>query len=430
VALEDFRPDMERCSQCSYCKFIPLDQIKSRRFSKGCPSIAYNNFNAYSARGRFAVALSLLNKESEYTEKVQDIVFKCVLCGSCDVSDKICRYNLEPLQMMHELRTRLVEDGQLLPQHMAVIDNLRKEDNMMMEKKANRGDWAEGLDVKLITKEPAEVLFHAGCRYSYDKELWPVIRNAVTIMKNAGVDIGIMGNDESCCGARAYYMGYHGEFVKFAENAIEMWKAAGVKTIVTSCADGFHAFSRLYPRLGAYFEVLHTVQYIERLIDQGKLKLTKSVPMRVTYHDPCHLGRQGEPYIPWEGKEKKIYNQVIVYEPRKPRYNGAWGVYETPRNILKSIPGLELVEMERIKEYAWCCGAGGGVKEAYPEFSNWTANERIEEAKSTGAEAIVTACGWCERNFLDAINTSGDKMQVFDVLDLVKQSMQPARRKG
>ncbi len=428
MALEDYRPDMERCSQCSYCKFIPFDQIKSWRFAKGCPSIAYNNFNAYSARGRFAVALSLLNKQSEYTEKVQDIVFKCVLCGSCDVSDKICRYNLEPLQMMHELRTRLVEDGQLLPQHMAVIGHLRKEDNMMMEPRARRGDWAEGLDIKHIPAEPAEVLFHAGCRYSYDKELWPVIRNAVTIIKDAGVDIGIMGKDESCCGARAYYMGYHGEFVKFAENAIEMWKAAGIKTVVTSCADGFHAFTRLYPRLGAYFEVLHTVQFLDRLIKQGKLKLTRNVPVRVTYHDPCHLGRQGEPYVPWEGKEKKIYNQIVVYEPRKPRYNGAWGVYEPPRDVLRAIPGLELVEMERIKEYAWCCGAGGGVKEAYPDFSNWTATERIEEAKSTGAEAIVSACGWCERNFQDAIGTAGEKIKVFDIVDLVKQAMPPRRR--
>jgi Fe-S oxidoreductase len=106
VALEDYRSDMERCSQCSYCKWIPLDHIKSWRFANGCPSIAYNNFNSYSARGRFAVALSLLNGESGYTERVQDIVFKCVTCGSCDVSDKICRYNLEPLEMMHDCVSR------------------------------------------------------------------------------------------------------------------------------------------------------------------------------------------------------------------------------------------------------------------------------------------------------------------------------------
>ena len=423
MALEDYRADMERCSQCSYCKWIPLDQIKSWRFAKGCPSIAYNNFLSYSARGRFAVALSLLNGQSGYTDRVQDIVFKCMTCGSCDVSDKICRYNLEPLEMMHELRFKLVEDGQLLPQHMAYIDNLRKEDNMMLKPRAERGDWAEGLDVKHITSEPAEVLFYAGCLFSYDEELREIARTAVTLLKNASVDVGIMGKDESCCGSRAYDMGYRGEFVKFAENAIEAWKAAGVKTVVTSCADGYHAFIRLYPRLGAHFEIFHTVQFLDRLIKEGKIKFTKTIPMRVTYHDPCHLGRQGEPYVPWDGKEKKIRNQIVTYEPRKPRYNGAWGVYDPPRDVLKSIPGIELVEMERIKEYAWCCGAGGGVKEGYPDFSSWTATERIEEAKSTGAEAIVSACGWCERNFIDAINTTSEKMKVFDVVELVQQAM-------
>jgi Fe-S oxidoreductase len=147
------------------------------------------------------------------------------------------------------------------------------------------------------------------------------------------------------------------------------------------------------------------------------------VPLRVTYHDPCHLGRQGEPYVEWEGKEKKIKNQIICYEPKRPRYNGAHGIYDPPRDILKAIPGLELVEMERIREYAWCCGSGGGAKEGYPEFSNWTATERIEEAKATGAEALVTACGWCERNFMDSVESTGETMKIYDVVDLVKKAL-------
>jgi len=423
MALEDYKPDMERCSQCSYCKWVPQDQIKSQRFAKGCPSVAYNNFNAFSARGRFAVALSLLNKQSDYTDTVKDIVFKCNTCGACVVADKICRYNLEPLEMMHELRFRLVEDEQTLPEHLKTIENLRKQGNLTGEPKASRGDWAEGLSIKNISTEKAEVLFHAGCRFSYDKDLSESARAAVTILKNAGVDIGIMGKDESCCGGRVYDMGYKDEFLKLAEKTVKAWTAAGVKTVVTSCADCFHAFSRLYPPLGARFEIIHTVQYIDRLIKEGKIKFTKKVPLRVTYHDPCHLGRQGEPYVPWEGKEKKIFKQVIVYEPRKPRYNGAWGVYDAPRDILNAIPGVELVEMERIKEYAWCCGAGGGAREAYPDFSGWTAAERIEEAKTTGAAAIVSACGWCERNFIDSIGKTGDKMKVYDIIDLVKQAL-------
>jgi Fe-S oxidoreductase len=414
---------MERCSRCSYCKWIPFAQVKSWRFAKGCPSVEYNKFQSYSAGGRLAATLSLLEGRSSYSDGFLKIAYSCLMDGLCDVACKVCRYNMEPLEAMRELRFRLVEDGQLLPQLMPFIDNLRKEDNMMLELKSERGKWAEGLDVKDITTEKADVVFHTGCRFSYDKGLWKVPRTAVTVMKNAGVDIGIMGKDETCCGGRLYDMGYKGEFTKYAENNIEAWKAAGVKTVVTSCADGYHAFKRLYPALGFKLEVLHTVEFIERLIKEGKIKFTKTVPMKVTYHDPCHLGRRGEPYVPWNGEEKKIRGQIVIYEPPKPRNNGALGVYESPRNVLKSIPGLELVEMERIREYAWCCGAGGGVKENYPDFSSWVAQERIEEAKSTGAEALVTACSWCERNFLDAISNNGDNIGVYDIIELVEQAL-------
>ncbi len=424
MALEDFRRDQERCSECNSCKWIPFDQIKSQRFAIGCPSIAYNNFTGYSARGRFAIGLALNEGRIDlYSDKLQEIVFKCLTCGNCDVAHKVCRYDVEPLDHILEMRKTLTGAGQVLLEHMIYIDHLRKEDNMMLEPKAKRGDWAKGLDVKIATDEPCEVIYHAGCRFSFDEELWPSARSAATILKNAGVDVGIMGKDEACCGSRVHSMGFEGEYRKFAENAIDAWKTQGVKTVVTSCSDCYYAFNRLYPRLGAHFEVLHTVQYLERLIKEGKIKFGKSIPMKVTYHDPCHLGRQGESYVPWDGVAKKIKGQINLFNPPKPRYTGARGVYDAPRNVLKSIPGIELVEMERIREYAWCCGAGGGVRMAYPEFSGWTAAERIEEAKSTGAEAIVTTCGHCERNFLDAVETAGEKMKVLDVVQLVEQTM-------
>ncbi len=423
MSLEDHIAEAERCGQCSYCKWIPLDQIKSLRFADGCPSITFNNFQSYSSRGRYLVSNSLLKGWSGYTDRVLDIVNKCLTCGNCDVSCKVCRYNMEPLEMIHELRFRLVEDGQLLPQHMVYIDHLRKEDNMLLKPRNERGKWAEDLDVKRITTQPAEVLFHAGCRFSYDESLWPKAKAAVTLLRDAGVDIGILGADESCCTGRVYDMGYKGEFTKFAENNLQIWQTNGVKTVVTSCADCYHAFKRLYPALGSQVKVMHTSEYLDQLIKEGKIKLSKKVPLKVTYHDPCHLGRQGEPYIPWQGKEKKLQNQIVVYEPRRPRYIGAHGVYDAPRNVLKSIPGVDLVEMERIREYSWCCGAGGGVREAYPDFAAWTALERIGEAKETGAEAIVSACGWCEKSFLDSINGSGDKLKILDIAELVQKAI-------
>jgi Fe-S oxidoreductase len=423
MALEDYQADMERCSQCSYCRWIPLDQIKSSRFALGCPSVAYSHFHTYTARGRYLVARSLLKGRSDYTERVRDVVFKCQACGSCDVTCKVCRYNLEPLETILELKARLVEDGQSPPELVALVDHLHQEDNSMGQPRSDRGKWAEGLDVKDLTTEKAEVVFHAGCRFSYDPQLQQTARTAVSLLKNAGVDVGILGDQETCCGLRAYTMGYRKELANCAAKLINAWGRAGVKTVVTSCADCYHGFKRRFPDPGSAFEVLHTVEVIDRLIKEDRLNFTRSVPMTVTYHDPCHLGRQGEPYIAWNGVEKKIRNQVIVYEPRRPRYNGAWGVYDPPRDVLRSIPGIELVEMERIREYAWCCGAGGGVIEAFPEFAGRTAAERIDEATASGAAAIVSACPWCERSFLDAVAATESKMKVFDVVELVQQAI-------
>jgi Fe-S oxidoreductase len=325
---------------------------------------------------------------------------------------------------MLELRAKLVEDGQSLPQHRAVIEGLRKEHNTMQELGAKRGKWADGLDVKILGRgEKAEVVFHAGCRFSYDANLQHAARTAVTVLKDAGTDIGIMGAGESCCGTRAYGMGYRKESSESAERLIDGWTKAGIQTVVTSCSDCYQAFKRRYPEKGSGFKVLHTVELFDRLIKAGELRLTQRIPMTVTYHDPCHLGRQGEPHVPWDGTEKKIKNQIVVYEPPKPRNNGAWGVYDPPRDVLKSVLGLELVEMERNREYAWCCGASGGVREAYPDFANWTAGERIQEAMATGADAIVSACPWCERSFIDSVKTTGDKIKVLDIAEIVRQAM-------
>lgn len=424
MALEDYRAMVKRCSRCSYCKWIPFAQVKSWRFAKGCPSIEYGKFQSYSASGRLGVSLALLEERIGYTDGLRDIVFKCMLDGCCDVACKVCRYDLEPVEVMRQLRFKLIDDGQFPFQDIPLIDHLRKEDNTMMQPKAERGAWAAGLDVKDLTQERGEVVFHVGCRLSYDEELWRIPRTTVTLLRNAGIDVGIMGRDENCCGGRLCDMGYRGEFLKYAENNIDAWKTAGVKTVVTACSDGYHAFKRLYPaEFDFKFNVLHITEFLEQLIREGKIKFTKTVPMTVTYHDPCHLGRRGEPYVPWAGEQKKIRGQVLIYEPRKPRYNGAQGVYEPPRNVLKSIPGIQLVEMERNREYAWCCGAGAGVRERYPEFSLWTAAKRIEEAAATGAEAIASACSHCERNFIDAINDRGEKIKVYDIVDLVQKAI-------
>ena len=190
-------------------------------------------------------------------------------------------------------------------------------------------------------------------------------------------------------------------------------KASGAHTLPTPCAAGYPPLRSPYPRMGKELpcEVLHITQYLDRLVSEGRLRLRHSVPLLLTYHDPCHLGRMGEPFLSdWPGDK--------LERPMSLKRAGRKGVYEEPRRLLRALPGADLCEMERIREYAWCCGAGGGVMEAFPDFASWTAAERLEEALASGAEALATACPWCVRAFRDAASEAGIDLPVYDLIDL------------
>jgi Fe-S oxidoreductase len=424
MTLTDFRPMMERCSNCLGCKWTPFDKMQSLRFGENCPSIGYYNFNAYSARGRFQLALALLTKDADYTDTVTNVAHSCTACGACDVTCKITRYNLEPLEHNLALKADAVKKGKTLPAQKPIMEALAKEKTMIVGKrKADRTKWAEGLGLKDLSKQSGKVLFFPGCKYSYDENLRASARASARVLLKAGVDLGYLGDADMCCAGRALQMGFEDEYSASAQANIKLFKSKGVEIIVTPCSDCYHTFKRQYAKLGLDVEVLHVVEYVDRLVKQGKIKFTKSVPMTVTYHDPCHLGRLGEPYVAWNGKEKKIRNQIHTWEPRRPRYNGAYGIYDAPRNVLAAIPGVKLVEMERIREYSWCCGAGGGCGDTNKEFSSWTAGERLTEARATGADALVTACPWCEGILGAAKDEGGKMMTVLDVIDLVERAL-------
>jgi Fe-S oxidoreductase len=400
----DLRKNAWNCARCSICKWVDSWEVKDPRFAKVCPSSQYYLFDAFSCQGRMDISLALIDGRLKYDASpgLLDMFYRCNTCGGCDAACKRVQ-DMEPLRVMLEMRARLVADGQLLPQHIPLIENLRKEDNMMMEKKAGRGHWAQGLPVKDLTQDTAEIAFHAGCRTCFDRDSWEAARATIAMLTGAGMDVGIMGNDETCCGGRAYSMGYRSEFTKYAENNIQAWARAGVKTVVTGCADGYYTIKRLYPDLGAKFEVLHSVELIERLVREGRLGFSRNVPLRVTYHDPCHLGR-------------RLSQAPGFYVPGQP----VMGLYEEPRRLINSVPGVELVEMYRIKDYAWCCGAGGGVIEAYPAFNHFTATDRIREAVETGAHALVTACPWCKRSLADAAAGTSPRLKVLDMIELLQ----------
>jgi Fe-S oxidoreductase len=343
-------------------------------------------------------------------------VKNCQMCGACQVS---CNYamDLEVLQPIQEFRIQSVKAGQTISVLDKTIDNLKKNNAMVAGTPAQRGEWAANLNLKDFTKDKVDVIFHVGCQTSFNKDMWRLAQGTAKLLTQANVNFGIGGARELCCGGRAYQMGYEDDFIAQAKKNMEQINKSGAKTLVTGCADCYQAFKVLYEKfnLRGKLEVLHTTEYFARLIKEGKLKLTRNIPLTVTYHDPCRLGRLSEPWIHWDGK--KVPGDRFVFEPPRPYRRGNKGIYEEPREVLKSIPGLKLIEMTRIKEYAWCCGAGGGVSESNPDFAKWTAEERIKEAASTGAEALVTACPWCEKMFNEAVK--GSNLKVYDIVDLL-----------
>jgi Fe-S oxidoreductase len=246
------------------------------------------------------------------------------------------------------------------------------------------------------------------------------------ILQRADVNFGILGERESCCGGPLAETGGAGEFVEAAKKNIEQFNSTGAGLVVTPCADCYGMIKVDYARIAheheqdLRFEVLHIAEYLKSLINDGKIKPGGSLDMKVTFHDPCHLGRLSDPFIPWQG-ERGPYGACT---PKKELRRGTNGCYDPPRNIIRSIPGVELVEMERVRENSWCCGAGGGVKDFDPEFARWTAQERVEEALATGADALVTSCPWCEMNLADA---AGERMAIHNVSELLHKSLEGSR---
>jgi Fe-S oxidoreductase len=421
MGLEQYQGDMNMCCRCSACKWVPMQQVSGHEFANVCPSISRYNFHSYSGGGRMNIGAAMLRGDIEYTDRLLHIVYNCQMCGACGVS---CNYamDMNVMEPIYEMRIKCVEDGKTLPELDQTIECLRK-NGSIIPAQGKRGDWAAGLDLKDASRDKVDVLLYAGDITCYDPALQKLARATARILQKAGVNFGIAGDAETSSGDRAYQMGYQKDFLNQAKKNMDYIRKHNIKTVVTADAESCQAFKVLYDKfkLRGDLQVLHITEYIEQLIHEGKLKPKNPVDLSVTYHDPCHLGRLGEPWVHWEGK--KVPGDRFVFDPPRPYRRGTKGVYEAPRTVLNSIPGLKLTEMSRIKEYAWCCGSGGGVGRSNPEFAQWTARERIEEAETTGAEAIVTACPWCQKTFNRAIEAGGSRMQVYDIVELFEQAI-------
>jgi heterodisulfide reductase subunit D len=214
------------------------------------------------------------------------------------------------------------------------------------------------------------------------------------ILKTAGIDFAVLEN-EPCCGSVMLRTGRRDDAKKNAERVVEAIKGAGAKKVIVTCAGCLKTLRQDYTDLGIELpEILHVTEFLRDTIGEGRLKLKPlGNSVRVTYHDPCHLSR-------------------------------ALGVYDAPREIIESIPDIELVEMETIREGAMCCGAGGGLRSYDPELSKKMAADRVKTAVDTGAEIIATACPFCENNLIAGVEIGGSKTRVVDVVDLVAESLE------
>lgn len=391
MVLDQLKEWLYGCTHCGTCKEV------LNIFAPACPSGEKYCLESYYPSGKMLIARGVSNGILDLSdEEILDRIYACTGCLSCEQQCQVYHHQ-HIFEVVQALRAEAVTQGSLNPAYMFMIDGLKKDDNVFGKPKAERGDWAKEIDIKDASQEKPDILYHTGCILSFDPELWEIPQSAVSLLKATGEDVGIMGMEESCCGGRAYEIGYVGEFTKYAEHCIETFNYSGASMVITSCSDGYSTFRNLYPKAGIEmkFDVLHMTEYLDRMVKEGKLKFTKEVPLKVTYHDPCHLGR----------------------------HLGDNAVYDAPRDVLKSIPGIELLEMERNRENAWCCGAGAGVSQANPELALWTANDRLKEAKATGASALVTSCPWCVRNFRDAASESGEDIEIYDIAEIAYRAI-------
>jgi heterodisulfide reductase subunit D len=389
--LESYAPYIYTCIHCKFCQDTWTDE-PDKGFPPGCPSGEKFEWEAYYASGKMQIIRSYLDGDLELSEEVADILYRCSCCGNCKVQ---CENDIPTVEIFEAMRAKLVAAGLgSLPAHKPLVTSIKSYDNPWQQPRSGRARWARKLDVDVPNiKKGGDLLYYVGCTASYDPNMKHLAINTAKILNKAGIDFGILGKKEKCCCSTLLRMGERDVAMDLVHDNIKTFNELGVDTIITSCAGCFKTISQDYPKVGDIEpEILHTVQYLDRLIQEGELEFKNEVNMRVTYHDPCHLAK---------------HNNIL----------------EAPRNVLKAIPGVELVEMKRHGVDSWCCGAGGGVRTAFLDWATEAAAERIREAESTGTNILVSACPFCYQNIDTAIKSIGSDMKMVDIVEIVEKAL-------
>jgi len=326
----------------------------------------------------------------------EEEIWACTTCGACQ---EVCPVNIEHIRKIIDLRRNLVLSQSKMPESaQLMLRNMQSRGHPWagVQSMRLRGDWTSGLELKLLAEgDNADTLFWVGCTGALVERNVKATLSMTRVLKAAGVDFGVLGEAETCCGDPARRAGYEFQFQMMAEQNIEIFKSYNIKEIITTCPHCYNTIKHEYPRYGGDFKVVHYTELIADLIRQGKLKLTNDLNSKLTYHDPCYLGR---------------YNSI----------------YLEPRRILQALPKAKLEEMERSRDTGFCCGGGGGLMWIEEQPGTTKINQmRLEDVLKTKAETVVTACPYCLQMFEDSIEHKDikDSLKAKDLVELVEAAM-------
>jgi Fe-S oxidoreductase len=354
--LEDYITDIYGCARCGDCRESVKLESAHKNVYHVCPVKDQLGFDSYTARGKLTVLRTVL-EGNDIDEDIADLFYACLECGSCK---QVCISQLgEGIDLptiVEEFRAVLVEKGFTRKEHNPLIASIKNYDNPWQMPRYRKAEWA----VPFNLPEKGDTLFFAGCSSSL---LNPDLARSIgTIFQTLQIPLAYLGKKETCCGSLLKRIGAVKEFEKIKKKNIALFKESGAETIVTTCAGCYRTLKNDYK-----VNVLHITEVLDEYRKTHGLTLAP-LEKKVTYHDPCHLGRHS-------------------------------GVYIQPRNLIRAIPGINFQEMHRNKEFSWCCGSGGGIKTYEPHLAVQIARERVEEADK---RLIISTCPYCEANLADA----------------------------
>ena len=325
---------------------------------------------------------------------LEDEIWACTTCRACQEQ---CPVFIEPINKIIEMRRNLVLEQTQFPETaMGALRSMEQRGHPWRGTMATRTDWADGLNIKQLSEDSnVDVLFWVGCTAALEERNMNVAKAVAKVLQAAGVNFGILGTEESCCGEPARRIGNEYLFQMLAQQNIETLKGYGVKKIVTACPHGFNTIKNEYPQFGGNFEVWHHTEFIAELLKQGKLTFARKLDKRITYHDSCYLGR---------------YNDI----------------YQQPREILHAVTEASPVEMEHRMSKAFCCGGGGGRMWMEEQIGRRMNQIRTEEAIKTNAEVLASACPFCIQMFEDAIKAveAEETLKAMDIAEIIAEAIE------